>query len=53
MDTQVQVRELEDKVSLLAMQKDYWWQRSTEHRSARRIAEAEVARLKEALSSTR
>jgi hypothetical protein len=53
MDTQVQVRKLEDKVSLLAMQKDYWWQRSTEDRSARHLAEAEVRRLKAALDGNR
>jgi hypothetical protein len=53
MDTQVQVRKLEDQVSLLAMQKDYWWQCSVEHRSARRMAEAEVRRLSAALDGAR
>ena len=32
------------------MQKDYWWQRSVEQASALRVAEAEVARLNEALA---
>ena len=41
---------LRAKVAVLAMQKDYWWQRSVEHASALRAAEAEVARLREALA---
>jgi hypothetical protein len=42
--------ELQTRISTLAMQKRYWWQRCTEHRDALRIAEAEVQLLREALA---
>ncbi len=45
-----EVLELHTRVSTLAMQKHYWWQRCTEHRDALRVAEAEVALLREALA---
>jgi hypothetical protein len=45
-----EVLELRTRVSTLAMQKQYWWQRCTEHRDALRVAEAEIERLREALT---
>jgi predicted nucleic acid-binding Zn-ribbon protein len=45
-----EVLELRTTISTLAMQKQYWWQRCTEHRDALRAAEAEVELLREALS---
>ena len=47
-EAQRELESLREKVSVLAMQKDYWWQRSVEHASALRVAEAEVASLREA-----
>lgn len=43
-----ELERLRAKVSVLAMQKDYWWQLSVEHASALRVAEAELAGLREA-----
>lgn len=45
-----EVLELRMKISTLAMQKRYWWQRCTEFRDALHIAEGEVTRLREALA---
>jgi hypothetical protein len=42
--------ELQTRISTLAMQKHYWWQRCTEHRDALRVAEAEVQLLRDALA---
>ena len=47
--TEQELEALRQKVSLLAMQKDYWHERSDEHASALRAAQAEVARLNEVL----
>jgi hypothetical protein len=49
-DIEGEAAHLQRKVSVLAMQKQYWWQRCTEHREARRTAEAEVGRLRELLA---
>jgi hypothetical protein len=51
-DAEAEMERLQEKVSLLVMQKDYWQQRSVEHASRLRAAEAEVARLQEALAAT-
>ncbi len=48
--TDEEVLELRTRISTLAMQKHYWWQRCTEHRDALRVAEAEVELLREALT---
>jgi hypothetical protein len=45
-----EVLELRTRISTLAMQKHYWWQRCTEHRDALRMAEAEVELLRDALA---
>ncbi len=47
--TEQELEALRQKVSLLAMQKDYWHERSDEHASALRAAQAEVAHLNEVL----
>ena len=52
-DTDRELKRLQDKVSLLAMQKNYWQQRSAEHLNACRAAEAEVSRLNEALAESK
>jgi len=51
-DAEGEMERLQEKVSLLVMQKDYWQQRSAEHASRLRAAEAEVSRLHEALAAT-
>jgi uncharacterized protein (DUF934 family) len=48
-ETEQELDALRQKVSLLAMQKDYWHERSDEHASALRDAQAEVAHLNEVL----
>jgi hypothetical protein len=48
-----EVKRLQEKVSLLAMQRNYWQHRSAEHLSACRSAEAEVTRLNEALAESK
>ena len=48
-DTEQELEALREKVSLLAMQKDYWHERSAEHADALRAAQAEVAHLNEVL----
>ena len=45
-----EVLDLRRRVSTLAMQKQYFWQRCTESRDALRVAEAEVVLLREALA---
>jgi hypothetical protein len=45
-----EVLDLRRKVSKLAMQKQYFWQRCTESRDAQHLAEAEVVLLREALA---
>jgi hypothetical protein len=52
-DADQEVKRLQERVSLLAMQKDYWRQRSAEHLNACRAAEAEVTRLNEALADSK
>lgn len=49
-DTESEMAQLRAKVSFLAMQKDYWWQRSAEHAEALRAAEGENLRLRETLA---
>jgi hypothetical protein len=51
-DADQELQALRTRVALLAMHVDYWRYRSGEHAAARRVAEAEVARLTEALAST-
>lgn len=51
-DAEAEMERLQVKVSLLAVQKDYWQQRSAEHVAELRLAEAEVARLREALAAS-
>jgi hypothetical protein len=41
---------LEDKLSLLAMERNYWRQRCIEQADARRAVEAERARLEEQIT---
>jgi len=50
--TDEEVLELRTRIATLAMQKQYWWQRCTEHRDALRVAEAEVEQLREALAQS-
>jgi hypothetical protein len=52
-DADQEVKRLQEKVSLLAMQKSYWRQRSAEHLNACRAAEAEVTRINEALAESK
>jgi hypothetical protein len=52
-DADQEVKRLQERVSLLAMQKNYWQQRSAEHLDACRAAEAEVTRLNEALAESK
>ncbi|MGD0310930.1 MAG: hypothetical protein ABSC90_00550 [Acidimicrobiales bacterium] len=49
-DPESEIDHLRAKVSFLAMQKDYWWQRSIEHAEALRVAESENARLSQSLT---
>jgi uncharacterized membrane protein len=49
-DTESEMARLRAKVSFLAMQKDYWWQRSAEHAEALRAAESENLRLRETVT---
>ncbi len=48
-----EVKRLQDKVALLAMQRNYWQQRSAEHLNACRAAEAKVIRLNRALAQSK
>jgi hypothetical protein len=55
MDTQSEANhteraKLEEKLSLLAMERDYWRQRCVEQADARRALEAERARLEKRLA---
>ena len=50
-DAETEMERLQEKVSLLAMQKEYWQQRAAEQATELREAEAEVARLHEALTA--
>jgi hypothetical protein len=45
-----EIERLRAKVSFLAMQKDYWWQRSIEHAEALHLAESENDRLRQSLT---
>jgi hypothetical protein len=45
-----ELQNLREKVSLLSMQKDYWWQRYTEGVEECRAAQREVLELKKALA---
>jgi hypothetical protein len=51
-DSGRELEALRERVSLLTMHVDYWRYRSSQHASALRVAEGEVARLNEALAST-
>lgn len=50
-DAEAEMERLQEKVSLLAVQKDFWQQRAAEYRVELRTAEAEVARLREAVGA--
>ncbi|HEX3981063.1 MAG TPA: hypothetical protein VHW93_07560 [Acidimicrobiales bacterium] len=52
-DAESEMARLQAKVAFLAMQKDYWWQRSAEHAEALRAAETENLRLRETLDELR
>ena len=52
METRAEVRRLQAKLSQMAMQKDYWRQRSAENLNARHTAEAEVTRLNGVLANS-
>ena len=52
-DAESETARLRAKVAFLAMQKDYWWQRSAEHAEALRSAETENLRLRETLDELR
>lgn len=52
METRAEVRRLQAKLSQMAMQKDYWRQRSAENLNARHAAEAEVTRLNGVLANS-
>jgi len=45
-----ELQKLREKVSLLSMQKDYWWQRYTEGVEECRAAQRKVLELKKALA---
>lgn len=51
-ESDAELEALRERVALLAMHVDYWRYRSSQHAAALRMAEAEVARLTEALGST-
>ena len=50
-DAEAEMERLQEKVSLLAVQKDFWQQRAAEYRAELRTAEAEVVRLREAVGA--